>query len=214
MKRLVTITALASLLLGNEAMAGMWSVGGSLGWATGDTGSGELNRDLAASGLDAKVSSSDDTRGTWQVYLGYDYTENWGVEVAYVDLGEVETTFSGTAADVDAFLASSAEVHPNTAQGWQLSGVYRHPLKYLPQFRAVARVGVFVWASEYTLKGNTVSRNVDEDGIDPSFGLGLELGLDRIDWMPQGFVTHIDWDRYEVDGEAVDALSLGLSYRF
>lgn len=214
MNRFIAVVLAACTLVGNEAMAGEWSLGGGLGWATGDTGSGDLNSELASSGLDAQARSSDDTRGSWQVYLGYDITPNWGVEVAYVDLGEVETTFTGNAADIDAFLASSSDVHPNTAQGWQLSGVYRHSLNYLPQLRAAARLGAFAWRSEYSLKGGATSREVEEDGIDLSFGLGLELGLDRIRWMPPGFAAHLDWDRYDIDSEAIDAFSLGLSYHF
>ncbi len=69
-------------------------------------------------------------------------------------------------------LASRSDVHPNTAQGWQLSGGYRHSLNYLPQLRVAARLGAFVWRSEYSLKGGTTSREVDEDGIDLSFDLG------------------------------------------
>jgi hypothetical protein len=173
-----------------------------------------LSRELAARGLDARATSSDDARGGWQLHFGYDYTPNWGVEVAYVDLGEVETTFKGTASDIDAFLSSSSDIHPNTAQGWQLSGIYRHPLDYLPQLEATARLGVLSWSSEYSLHGVSASRTVDESGTDLSYGLGLALGLDALAWMPAGFVASLDWDRYDIDGEPLDMLSLGLSYRF
>lgn len=214
MKRSLMMLIAASVLIGHQAVAGVWSVGAGYGWASGDTGTGDINSDLRAGGLDAQASSSDDTRGMWQAFMGYDFTPRWGVEAAYVDLGDVETTFSGTAVDIDTFLAASSDIHPNTAQGWQVSGVFRYELGLLPQFRGVARLGAFAWESDYELKGNGSSRDVDEDGIDLTLGLGLELGLDRISWMPSGFVTHLKWDRYNVDNEAIDALSVGLSYRF
>jgi OOP family OmpA-OmpF porin len=214
MNRLIAMVVISLFFVAGTAGAGEWSVGASLGWAQGDTGTGDLNKELASSGLDASATSSDDTRSAWRLYFGYDYTPNWGVEAAYVDLGDVETTFSGTTTDIDAFLGASDDVHPNTAQGWQLSGVYRRALGLLPQLQATARLGVLAWTSEYTLKGGTTSRTVDESGTDLSFGLGLELGLDRLAWMPPGFFAHLDWDRYDIDEEPIDLLSLGLSYRF
>jgi len=213
MKRVSATAVLCGVLCSGNALAGEWNIGASLGSARGDTGTGDLNRELAARGLNATASSSDDSRTAWRLYFGYDYTPNWGVEAGYVDLGEVTTTFTGTATDIDAFLAASGDVHPNTAQGWQLSAVYRQVLGS-PRLHAVARLGAFAWSSQYTLQGVGSSRDVDERGTNLSVGLGLQMGLDEIAWMPPGFAGHLDWDRYSIDGEPIDLLSLGLSYRF
>lgn len=213
MKRSLVVLTAAWVLMSSQAEAGAWSVGAGYGWASGDTGTGDINSDLRSSGLNAQAKSSDDTRDMWQVFMGYEFTPRWGVEGAYVDLGDVDTTFSGTAVDIDAFLSSSTDIHPNTAQGWQLSGVFRHELGFLPQFRGVGRLGVIAWESDYTLSADGTSWNVSDDGVDLTLGLGLELGLDRISWMPQGFVTHLRWDRYNIDDEPIDTLMLGLSYR-
>jgi len=212
MKRII-MTALLSTLVISNAVAGEWNVGGGFGYASGDTGTGELNHDLTARGLNATASSSDDSRTAWQLYFGYNYTPSWGVEVAYVDLGDVSTRFTGTATDIDAFLAASSDIHPNTAQGLQLSGVYHYPLKFLPQLQAEARLGAFAWQSKYTLNGVTSSRSVDERGTDITYGLGLSLGLDQIRWMPPGFSATLNWDRTGVDGEPIDLLTLGLRYQ-
>ncbi len=48
MNRLIAVAFGACMLVGNEAMAGEWSLGGGLGWATGDTGSGDLSSELAS----------------------------------------------------------------------------------------------------------------------------------------------------------------------
>jgi hypothetical protein len=127
MKRLALLTAGLLLPLGG-AWAGDWTVGGSLGRAQGDTAASELNNQLSAQGLNATASSSEDSRTAWQLYVGYDYTRAWGVEAGYVDLGKVKTSFSGTTTDIDTFLASASDIHPQTAQGWQLSGHFRYPL--------------------------------------------------------------------------------------
>ena len=133
-------------LLSGQAQAGDLSLGANLGIARGDSGAGDLSDRLRENGLDASASSSDDDRSAWQFRLGYAFTPHWGVEAGYTNLGDVETTFTGTAADIDSFLSASGDIHPNTADGVLLSGVYRHQLvDRLPQLNAVARAGAFVW---------------------------------------------------------------------
>jgi len=214
MKCLIPMVVCSSVLFAANAIAGEWNIGANYGVATGDTGTSDLNKDLAAQGLNATADSSDDTRTAWTLYMGYDFLPNWGVEGGYVDLGEVTTSFSGTATDIDTFLAASSDIHPNTAQGWQLSGVYYYPFEALPQLKAKARVGAFFWESDYTLHGVTAFRNVDESGTDISFGLGLKWMLDQFDWTPPGLSANVNWDRYSIDGEPIDLFSVGLAYRF
>ena len=211
----LNITALVLFIfVSGTAVAGEWTIGASLGRAQGDTGTGDINRDLEDSGLDATAESSDDSRNAWRLLLGYDYTSNWGTEVAYVDLGDVDTTFSGTTADIDTFLASSDDIHPNTARGWQLSGVYHRELGFMPQLQATGRVGLFAWSSDYTLKGGDSSQTVEESGTDLTYGLGLDLDLASVSAIPRGYSASFAWDRYEIDDEAIDLFSLGVSYHF
>lgn len=201
-------------LLSGGAQAGDWSLGANLGTARGDSGAGDLSDRLRQSGLDAVASSSDDNRFAWQFRLGYAFTPRWGVEAGYTNLGDVETTFTGLALDIDSFLSASSGIHPNTADGLLISGVYRYPMGSLPQFNAVARAGAFFWRSEYDLNGITRSLKVKENGTDLSFGLGLEFGLERFESLPQGMALALDWQRFKVDDEEIDLFSLGFSYRF
>lgn len=212
MRQVIGIVVLCAILGSSSAAAAGWNLGGSAGLASGDTGSGELNKELAARGLNATASSTDDSRTAWQLYFGYDYTPNWGVQMAYVDLGDVSTRFSGSTTDIDAFLASSSDIHPNTAQGVQLSGLYYYPLKFVPNLKAEARLGAFAWRSKYTLNGGTSSRTVEDRGTDIAFGLGLAMGLDALRWMPPGFSVTLNWDRYSIDSEPIDLYSLGVRY--
>jgi hypothetical protein len=193
---------------------GPWRLGVTLGNANGETGAGDLTTQLIERGLDARASSEDDTRFAWQLRLGYLLTPDWGLEVGYVDLGDVETTFTGSALDIDTFLSASSDVHPNTANGFLFSGVYRYPLGRIPQLTAEARAGAFIWSSEYDLNGTTRSLKVDENGSDLSFGLGLSWGLDQLELLPPGMATHLEWQRFDLDDEWIDLFSLGLSYRF
>jgi hypothetical protein len=214
MRQLGYTLSLVTLLTPASGQAVDLSFGANLGIAQGETGSGEINHQLSESGLDAHASSSDDHRTAWQIRLGYAFTPNWGLELSYVDLGDVETTFSGSAADIDSFLSASSDIHPNTADGLLISGVYRHPFGSLTSLNGVVRAGAFIWSSEYRLNGITASRRVNENGTDLSFGLGLELSLDKLNEAASDFTLQLGWDRYRIDKEQIDLLSLGLSHRF
>ena len=214
MKRLKALFTLVSLLASATAPASDWTLGASLGIANGETGTREINRQLSDSALDAHASSSDDNRSAWQIRLGYALTPHWGVELGYVDLGDVETTFSGSASDIDSFLSASSDIHPNTADGLLLSGVYRHPLGGLTELNGVVRAGAFAWSSEYRLDGVTTSRTVDESGTGFSFGLGMELGLAQMSEAAAALTLQLDWNRFGIDGEHIDLFSIGLSHRF
>jgi hypothetical protein len=217
MKRCTILLIMLPLLAVNAAEGGeiqRWTLGANLGTARGDSGTRELSEQVRALGIEGRVGTSDDKRFAWQLRLGYAFTPRWGVEVGYVDLGKVETTFTGTAIDFDAVLSNSRHIHPHTADGLLLSGIYRHPIGGIPQFEGVARAGAFVWSSEYELNAANSSRTVDEHGTDLSFGLGLSLGLDRLESLPSGTAAQLEWQRFNLDSEWIDLFSVGLSFRF
>lgn len=212
------LTLLLILLLASAAVLGKerhyWSLDANLGLAHGETGARELTAQLADSGLDASAVSGDASRFAWQLRLGYSFTPRWGLEIGYVDLGEVETRISGATLDIDAFLAASRDIHQNTAQGILLGGVYRHPLGRIPQLEGVVRAGALVWRSDYDLVSASRTLEVEENGTGLSFGLGLSLGLDRLGSLPSGMAAQLEWQHFDLDGEGIDLISLGLSYRF
>ena len=205
MKRLVLISA--SLLLPlSQALAGEWVVSGTLGMALGDTNASQLDKQLKAQGLTANASSNDDNRSAWQLSLGYDYAPNWGVEFGYVDLGQIETTFSGTTVDINSFLTSVSDIHPQTAQGWRMGGVFRQHIA--EKSWLLLRGGVLHWRSDYTLSTTSVSRKVKASGVGNTVGLGVEVEV------MANTRAGVDYNHYDIDGESISVYSAGVSYRF
>jgi len=209
MKKIQTTCFIILLLISGSALAGTWMIGGSLGMAWGDADAASLNSELNNRNINAAISKVESSRSVVELFAGYEFLPRWGVELAYVDLGDVKATINGTIAGVNDYFASGRDVYPQTATGWQLSGVYRYPLTGMLQL--TARMGVYSWTSDYTLLAGTSSQDVSQEGTDISYGVGFETGR----WIQQGgIVGQFYWERYSINSEAIDVLSLGVSYRF
>ncbi len=114
------------------------------------------------------------------------------------------TRYSGMATDINTFLSAANDIHPQTASGWKLSGVYRHPLG--KDFTASANIGVFAWQADYSLSTTAVERNVTSHGVDGLFGVGVEYQV-----YPETSL-HVDYEVLDIDGENLSVFSLGGGY--
>ena len=202
MRRVVTV--IGALCLPLSAMAEGLYLNAKLGMAAGSSNASELNRQINALGLNATATSSDDSRSAWGLGVGFRYTPRLSLELGYVDLGSVETSLSGTAVDVATFVSSVSDIHPQSATGWEMSVNYNHPLAEKVSLNL--RGGVFHWDSRYTLDGGSVSRTLNANGSSMSFGVGAEMEVFANTRMG------INYDRYDVDGEEVGLVSVGLRY--
>lgn len=197
------------LLINGSVMADQWMVGGSLGLAFGDASGSELNNQLTDRGISATVGGIDAERTMLQLFAGYEYLPRWRVELAYVDLGDVEAAINGTISGINSYFTSGQDIYPQTATGWQLSSVYRYSMS--GRLQLTARLGIYNWTTDYTLESATRSLAVSESGTDLSYGIGLETGR----WiMAGGIVGQVNLDHYSINNEAINVLAVGVSYRF
>ena len=196
------------ILLNGSALAGSWVIGTSLSAISGSDDN-SLNNQLASSGLNATATTDDSIRIVWQLYGGYDFTARWGAELSYLDLGKVETTFTGTSVDIETFLTSAEDIHPQTAQGWLISMVHYFPID--SSTRVKARLGMYDWEADYTLEGGNAKKSVTQNGSDISFGIGMEMGAWR---RKNQWIGHLKWDRYSVEQKDFSVIGVGFSFRF
>ena len=205
------MASLFGLLHISSVNAGGFVLGSNYGIATGGENAASLNAQLQANGIIATASTSGDIRTAWQGFVAYQPFPGWGVELAYVDLGEATISFGGIDQDIGDILDKIGDNHPRSAQGPKLSASYRFVLNKSLQLQS--KLGVFSWESDYTFGGVTdmgepVSRDVHLSGTDVSFGFGLVHNLTN------DVSAHLDWDSYSIDGEAVNMFTLGVSYLF
>ena len=209
--KIVLMALLAGLLTCTSVHAGRFIIGGNAGIATGGEDAASLNQQLEDKGIIATASTSGDIRAAWQTYINYQFLSVWGVELAYVDLGEATINFSGIDEDIGDILDKIGDNHPRSAQGVKLSASYRFEINKSLQLQS--KLGVFNWETSYTFSGvkdtgELVSREVNLSGANVSVGLGL------VHKLTNNLSAHLDWDFYSIDKEVVNLFTFGASYRF
>ena len=210
-----TWTMLSSLLLASslvqaeekDTFSKSWYLNANIGLAQGDDSASKLNGQLSGAGLNAKADTDSTRRTSFLFGGGYHFTDALAAEVAYVNLGKVETTFTGASADAETFLKSAKDIHPQTAWGVRMTGVYR--LSVADVMEVSLRAGAFSWQSEYTLKAGGTSRNINESGTSLTYGLGAETAV-----FSPNYRIGLYYDKYDIEGEGIDVLSAGVTYLF
>lgn len=157
---------------------------GYIGAGAGITAS-DLCNDISGPGVDC-----DDEDTGLKLFGGYKFTPNFAAEAAWIDLGEVSATGPGGSATVE-------------ADGFQVAALGIFPIN--PQVSIFGKLGAFMWdASVTTSSGFSVS----DDGTDIMLGFG---GMWNI--TPQ-IGLRAEWERFDVDSEDVDFLSVGVQFNF
>jgi len=150
--------------------------------------------DIDASGVTFDEDSS------YKLLAGYDFTRHWAIGVEYVDLGDfdVETLLG---APLPAGVTSSLE-----ADGFNFFGMFTYPVN--DTFGVFAKAGLFYWDIEASASGPGGVARVDDDGTDFSLGLGAALNL-----TDNAAIT-IEFQRFDIDGDDVDTITGGITFRF
>ena len=195
--RLLAVTALAlgGLMAASQASAQAYMsasglyVGGSIGQTSFDK---DIARGLLTSG---RVDTSDTG---FKFFGGYQFNRNFGLELAYVDLGKAR--YSGFAGP-DPVTGGKVEV-----TGVNLSAVGSWPLA--GNIDLFGKIGFLSWedkASDVT-GGQPFSDKID--GTDLSFGFGARFHITR------NVSARVEWERFRVDKTDADLFSVGAVFKF
>lgn len=185
-----------------------WYAGVSGGLVQGNYSSSDLISDLSAKGHTITNVSVDDDDAGWKVFGGYQFNNFLALEGAYVDLGEMTTKFQSTTSDLTGLLNDTADVHPFFADGWALSVVGM--VQPSPNWDVMGKIGAFIWESDVDIKevasGQKVS--ISDSGTDLMWGVGARF-KPHPNWGGR-----LEWERYDIDGDWADFISVGIEYRF
>ncbi len=136
----------------------------------------------------------DDSATAFRLDTGYRFSNWFGIDAAYVNLGTLD---------------ANVEIQPGTSSlfeasvdGFELGLVGRIPLG--DKFAVFGRIGNYWWSGDATIGGVTSS----ESGNDVSYGIGAEFVINP------SIVLTADWRRYSLDDVDLDSAMLGLVVRF
>lgn len=165
------------------------------------------------------TSSLADSKTSWSLFFGYQFSPYLALEAGYLDLGSFPYRYQGTA-DLSASgggVAATSFDYAFDFKGYPLSAIGILPLG--PIFDLHARVGLFLADSEVKFAASAGAAQIgfteSADSQDLFYGAGAAMNLGDT-WS-----LSLDWVKYDKVGDEetiaetdLDALSLSLIYRF
>jgi OOP family OmpA-OmpF porin len=140
--------------------------------------------------------------GAFKLFGGYQFNQNFALEAALVDLGDV--SYSG-------FFTSPSLTGPVSGGRVQNSGLNLSAVGVVPlgqRFVLFGKVGMFLWYSEATDVTGGLATYSEDDGADLSLGLGASVAIG------QRVSLRAEWERFDMSNVDVDLVTVGLAYRF
>ena len=183
-----------------------WYFIGTVGQVSGDSSLSDMQSKLDDAGAAITVTSFQDERTGYKFGLGRQFTENWALEMGWLDLGDTDVDLVGSSNELDEHADTVAKIHPSSGSGFYILGQYIHPIT--TDWFLFGEAGAFFWESSFT-SASEVGGGADQ-GIEtsPLFGAGIEYS-----WSDY-WSGRFGWNHYRLDSDTVDMLSLGLVFRF
>ena len=184
-----------------------WYVGGEIGSSYSDFDNDDLNDLISGSGFTVTSSELDDSDTSGGLFLGYQFTPSWAVELGYRDLGEYATSITGTTTDATAFTNFASGLAPESGDGVSLGLVVSKPIEDL--WKVSARFGLWNWDGDIdSVSSTAANRSLNESDTDVYFGLEASYQFTQ---QLQGYIAAT---RYSFSRDNSDNLSLGIRYYF
>jgi OmpA-OmpF porin, OOP family len=134
------------------------------------------------------VTGCDETDTALSIFGGYQFSRNFGAEIAYVELGKAHFVSPGGNSTVE-------------STGFEFSGIGTFPIN--EKLSLYGKLGFFLWDAD--LKGPTA---VSDDGTDLTFGFGARWNFTK------SLAGQVQWQRYDVSDADVDVIGVGVLFRF
>jgi len=180
--------AISAALAANQASAQAFA-GGSIGQS-------DIDDEVAAGLITAGTVDGKDT--AWKIFGGYMFNRHFGVEGAYVNLGEA--SYSGN------FFGAPVTGGKIEVSGFNLAALGSYPIN--EQFSVFGKIGLFLWDAEASDTTGGVPFSAKEDGTDLSFGVGLGYNFTR------NLGVRLEWEMVEAADADATLLSIGIAWRF
>ena len=155
------------------------------------------------------ISSKLDEEDTgYSLYAGMPINENLDVEISYQDFGEAslsgvngnQFSYGGTTYQ---FITTATIAATATSFGIAAKPKY----KINDNITIYGKLGLHSWESDFAITAATGSGSLTTDGTDIFYGAGIEAAFEKL-------TARIGYTIYDLDGEDVESINAGLSYKF
>lgn len=164
---------------------------------------------LAAQGVTATQTNSDDSDLGFKAFAGYQFNKHLGLEGGYAQFNNY--TASGTvtnSTDVPPQVSAYQTEDNNT---WALAAVGTLPLT--KDFSVFGKLGAHNWKKTTNtfvtdINGDFTRTSSIERGYDPFYGVGVSYAL------MDGLIVRGEYERYDFGGPKIDFLTAGIAVKF
>ena len=187
-RRIALVLLVTSGLLAAPQASGQFYLGG--GFGKSDFDDGNAIPDLITSG------SVDGSDTGFKLFGGYQFSQHFGVEMAWVDLGKAR--YSG------AFGSAPVTGGSVATSGLNISVVGTLPLN--PSFELFGKAGLFAWEAKARDTTGGAPFSGKDDGADLSFGIGASYNINK------NLSVRAEWEQFKAV-DTISLLSLGIVFK-
>jgi OmpA-OmpF porin, OOP family len=166
----------------------------------GSVGQSDIDDEITTGLIDSGTVDGKDT--AFKIFGGYMFNRHFGVEAAYIDLGEV--SYSGT------FFGAPVTGGTVELTAFNVSVLGNFPVN--EQFSVFGKIGLFSWEAEANDTTGGIPFSADDDGTDVSFGVGVAYNFTR------NFGLRAEYELFKIESQSEDAdvglISIGAVWRF
>ena len=153
-------------------------------------------------------STLDEKDSGYSLFAGLPLNENLDIEVSYNDFGEASLSgVSGNQFTIDGTTYEFNATATLAVSATSIGFAAKPKVELSEGVILYGKLGVHNWDSEFNVTSTTATANEGEDGSDVFYGAGIEANLINLK-------GRIGYSLYDLDGEDIKSVNVGLSYNF
>jgi len=204
-RRILLGLALLAWMPASHAWLTTYHVGFLLGDSSQEVSESDVTSALGDAGFSDNRLDFDENSKITKLYGGFFFTQNFGIQLEYINLGGVDVDargFPDAEKQKQEYADVLAKAMPSFGGGVALSMVGRFPI--WGDFVIQDWVGVFGWKNE--IEVNQVTGT--DEGVDLALGVSLEYLL------TDSLSARIEWERFNHNGDGINILGAGMTLYF
>ncbi len=153
-------------------------------------------------------SNLDEDDEGYSLYAGWPINENLDIEASYQDFGEA--SLSGVSGNQFKYNGTTYEFNQTAtlaASATSFGFAAKPKFEISDGVMLYGKLGFHNWKSDLSITATTVTASADEKGTDVFYGGGIQVSLENLN-------GRVGYSKFDLDGDDVGSINVGLSYSF